>query len=57
MHDHRSDYDFDVISGPAAPPPARPAVFRPPEPRQRPSGAASAASNPATEAARAAEEV
>lgn len=38
---HRTDYDFDVISGPSTPPPARPAVLRPPEPeRARPVAAA-----------------
>lgn len=31
MHHHRSDYDFDVISGPATPPPPR-ATPAPPAP-------------------------
>jgi hypothetical protein len=58
MLDHRNDYDFDVISGPSSQPPARPVVFRPPEPRQRPQGGvAPAAPRPVTEAADAAEEV
>jgi len=56
MH-HRSDYDFDVISGPSNPPPARPTVFRPPEPRQQPSGSGQDSSRPAAEAAKVAEEV
>ena len=47
----RSDYDFDVISGPSTPLPARPTVFRPPEPRQAPPVAAAALPRPAAEAA------
>ncbi len=39
MH-HRSDYDFDVISGPATRPPP------PPAPSPRPAGAASVPATP-----------
>ncbi len=56
MH-HRGDYDFDVISGPSTPPPARPAVFRTPEPKPSPPAAASAAPAPPRPAAEAAEKV
>jgi hypothetical protein len=40
MHHHRSDYDFDVISGPATTrSPAPPAVPLPPAGSSRPTGA------------------
>ena len=51
MH-HRSDYDFDVISGPSTPPPAGPAAFLPlPAPPRPPVAAAPAPSRPSEEAA------
>lgn len=57
MIHNRSDYDFDVISGPSTPPPARPSVFRPPEPRRQPPATATTPPVRAEETTGAVEEV
>ena len=44
MHHHRSDYDFDVISGPAIRVPPAPPAPPPPVPSPRQAGATAAPS-------------
>ena len=47
---NRSDYDFDVISGPSTPPAPAPAMLARPRPADAPSGQPRPAADTATEA-------